>query len=59
MLDQELRKETKTKYIYKVNNNLSYGFLKDRIICFICLRKKIKKQIMDQDRIIYELNKNT
>lgn len=31
-INQELRNETKTKYIYKVNNNLSYGFLKDRIV---------------------------
>lgn len=23
---------TKTKYVYKVNNNLSYGLLKDRIV---------------------------
>uniref|UniRef100_UPI004049CEC6 hypothetical protein n=1 Tax=Flavobacterium sp. TaxID=239 RepID=UPI004049CEC6 len=31
-INEELQKETKTKYIYKVNNNLSYGFLKDRIV---------------------------
>ena len=31
-INQELRNNTKTKYIYKVNNNLSYGFLKDRIV---------------------------
>lgn len=31
-INQELQNDTKTKYTYKVNNNLSYGFLKDRIV---------------------------
>lgn len=31
-INEDLSKNTKTKYIYKVNNNLSYGFLKDRIV---------------------------
>ena len=31
-INDELSKESKTKYVYKVNNNLSYGFLKDRIV---------------------------
>jgi Transposase DDE domain len=31
-INEELNQKTKTKYVYKVNNNLSYGFLKDRIV---------------------------
>ena len=31
-INDELAQKTKTKYVYKVNNNLSYGFLKDRIV---------------------------
>ncbi len=31
-INEELQVNTKTKYVYKVNNNLSYGLLKDRII---------------------------
>lgn len=31
-INEELREKTNTKYEYKVNNNLSYGFLKDRIV---------------------------
>lgn len=31
-INDELETNTKTKYMYKVNNNLSYGFLKDRIV---------------------------
>lgn len=31
-INQELEQQTKKKYIYKVNSNLSYGFLKDRIV---------------------------
>lgn len=31
-INEELRNESKTKYVYKVNNNLSYGILKDRIV---------------------------
>jgi hypothetical protein len=31
-INQELHLNTKTKYVYKVNNNLSYSLLKDRIV---------------------------
>jgi len=31
-INEELKEKTSTKYEYKVNTNLSYGFLKDRII---------------------------
>ncbi len=31
-INDELKKKSITKYEYKVNNNLSYGFLKDRIV---------------------------
>ena len=31
-INNELKENSITKYEYKVNNNLSYGFLKDRII---------------------------
>ena len=31
-INEELHLNTKTKYLYKVNNNLSYGLLKDRIV---------------------------
>ncbi len=31
-INDELRQNASTKYEYKVNNNLSYGFLKDRIV---------------------------
>ena len=31
-INEELHNNTKTKYAYKVNNNLSYGLLKDRIV---------------------------
>jgi len=31
-INDELRENSNTKYKYKVNNNLSYGFLKDRIV---------------------------
>lgn len=31
-INDELTQNTKAKYVYKVNNNLSYGFLKDRIV---------------------------
>ncbi|MFT6846154.1 MAG: IS4 transposase [Flavobacteriales bacterium] len=31
-LNEGLSKNTKTKHQYRVNNNLSYGFLKDRIV---------------------------
>lgn len=31
-INEELSQNIKTKYEYKVNNNLSYGFLKDRIV---------------------------
>jgi hypothetical protein len=31
-INNELKEKQITKYEYKVNNNLSYGFLKDRII---------------------------
>lgn len=31
-INEELQVNTKTKYVYKVNNNLSYGLLKDRIV---------------------------
>lgn len=34
-LNDELSLDTKTKYKYKVNNNLSYGLLKDRIITLL------------------------
>lgn len=31
-INDELNEKTKTKYVYKVNNSLSYGLLKDRIV---------------------------
>jgi hypothetical protein len=31
-INEELHLNNKTKYVYKVNNNLSYGLLKDRIV---------------------------
>lgn len=31
-INEELQAKKNTKYVYKVNNNLSYGLLKDRII---------------------------
>jgi hypothetical protein len=31
-INEELQVKNKTKYVYKVNNNLSYGLLKDRIV---------------------------
>ena len=31
-INDELKEDTNKKYEYKVNNNLSYGFLKDRIV---------------------------
>ncbi|MFN3639935.1 MAG: IS4 family transposase [Flavobacterium sp.] len=31
-INEELQIKSKTKYVYKVNNNLSYGLLKDRIV---------------------------
>ena len=31
-INEELQAKNKTKYVYKVNNNLSYGLLKDRIV---------------------------
>lgn len=31
-INEELKIKTNTKYVYKVNNNLSYGLLKDRIV---------------------------
>jgi len=31
-INEELQLNKKTKYVYKVNNNLSYGLLKDRIV---------------------------
>lgn len=31
-INEELQNNSKTKYVYKVNNNLSYGLLKDRIV---------------------------
>lgn len=31
-INEELQNDIKTKYAYKVNNNLSYGLLKDRIV---------------------------
>jgi hypothetical protein len=34
-INDELRERSGTKYEYKVNNNLSYGFLKDRIITLL------------------------
>lgn len=34
-INEELQKEAKGKYVYKVNNSLSYGFLKDRIVALL------------------------
>ncbi|KQT16149.1 hypothetical protein ASG31_14375 [Chryseobacterium sp. Leaf404] len=31
-INEELKVKRNTKYVYKVNNNLSYGLLKDRIV---------------------------
>jgi hypothetical protein len=48
-INEELQAEkSKKKYIYKVNKNLSYGFLKDRILALFFSRKSI-------DDIIYEI----
>ena len=48
-INDELAKElTETKYQYKVNSNLSYGFLKDRIITLFFSNKEM-------DSIVSEL----
>jgi hypothetical protein len=47
-INEELREQTNTKYEYKVNNNLSYGFLKNRIITLFFSKK-------DMDSIVNEL----
>jgi len=47
-INEELREQTHTKYEYKVNNNLSYGFLKNRIITLFFSKKEM-------DSIVNEL----
>jgi len=43
------------KYEYKVNNNLSYGFLKDRIITLLFSEKDIEKMTKEL-KILFRKN---
>ncbi len=47
-IQEELEQENNTKYKYKVNTNLSYGFLKNRIIDLL-------RSDMDMDKVNQEL----
>ena len=49
-LNEELQENQTTKYQYKVNTNLSYGFLKDRIVDLFLSKKEI-------DEVFEELKK--
>ncbi len=55
-IKQEIVLENQSrKYQYKVNNNLSYGFLKDRIITLLFLEKNIDK-ITEELKILFKKN---
>lgn len=49
-INEELNQKQATKYMYKVNNNLSYGFLKNRIITLFFSNT-------ETDKIMEELKK--
>jgi len=45
-LEEEIREETKNRKLkYKVISNLSYGFLKDRIISLLSSEKDIEEEL--------------
>ena len=47
-LSDEINEQTKgNKYKYKVNNNLSYGFLKDRIVTLFFSKNKMEDTIIE------------
>ena len=48
-LEDEINKKSTKKYNYKVNNNLSYGFLKNRIV------ELFLNKYANQNSILYEL----
>jgi len=54
-INDELRERTGTKYEYKVNNNLSYGFLKDRIITLF-LPKTDMNVVLDELKDLFKKN---
>ena len=53
-LEEEINEQTKeTKYKYKVNNNLSYGFLKDRIVTLFFSNNNMDETI-DELKILFK-----
>ncbi|WP_171597619.1 IS4 family transposase [Marinifilum caeruleilacunae] len=63
-LNEELQEKQKTKYKYKVNSNLSYGFLKDRIVELFLSNKEMDvvflelKEIFSKNLIPIRPNRN-
>jgi len=45
--DELAKNSTRNKYQYKVNNNLSYGFLKDRIISLFFSDREMKEIVLE------------
>jgi hypothetical protein len=52
-INDELKERTGTKYEYKINNNLSYGFLKNRIITLF-FTKTDTDAILDELRDLFK-----
>lgn len=52
-INDELKDETNKKYEYKVNNNLSYGFLKDRIVTLF-FSETDTKEIMSELKELFK-----
>lgn len=53
---EEIHIETKSrKYNYKVNNNLSYGFLKNKIVTLLLYEKDINKMV-EQLKVLFKKN---
>ncbi len=46
-LEEELNKKSTTKYQYKVNTNLSYGFLKNRVIKLFLSEKNMESIVLE------------
>jgi len=52
-LEETLNKNSLTKYTYKVNNSLSYGFMKDRIVVLFFSWNNAEK-IMNELRNLFK-----
>lgn len=53
-INEELQKKDKGKYIYKVNNSLSYGFLKDRIVSLLFSKDTTTQEMLAELKQLFK-----